>query len=125
MPIHCTISHLDRMVVGVSEGVVTLKDIGGFLDAVVRAGAQPYPKLFDATHGESALSEADLKILSARLFAPPGPAKPLGPFAVVARSDRSDLARVLRPFSLIRRSMRVFRDIHSARKWLGYQPVVK
>jgi hypothetical protein len=124
MPIRCTISHLDRMVVGVSEGVVTLKDIAGFLDAVVEAGAQPYPKLFDAMDGVSGLSEADLKILSARLFAPPGPARPLGPFAVVARSDRSELALVLRPFSLIKRPMRVFRDIHSARKWLSYQPVI-
>ena len=112
------------MVVGVSEGVVTLKDIGGFLDAVVRAGAQPYPKLFDATHGESALSEADLKILSARLFAPPGPVRPLGAFAVVARSDRSEFARVLRPFSLIKRPMKIFRDIHSARKWLSYQHIL-
>lgn len=81
------------MVIGVSEGVVTLKDIGGFLDAVVRAGAQPYPKLFDATDGVSGLSEADLKILSAR------------------------------PFSLIKRPMKIFRDIHSARKWLSYQPI--
>ncbi len=111
------------MVVGVCEGVVTLQDIAGFLDAVVQAGAQPYPKLFDALYGVSGLSEADLKALSARLFAPPGPAKRLGPFAV-ARSDRSELARVLRPFSLMKRPMRVFRDIHSARRWLGYQPIV-
>jgi hypothetical protein len=112
------------MVVGVSQGVVTLKDIAGFLDAVVQAGAQPYPKLFDALDGASGLSDADLKVLSTRLFALPGPAKPLGPFAVVARSDRSELARVLRPFALIKRPMRVFRDIHGARKWLSYQPII-
>jgi hypothetical protein len=52
MTIHCKISHLDRTVVGVSEGVVTLKNIGEFLDAVVKARAQPYAKIFDATHGE-------------------------------------------------------------------------
>jgi hypothetical protein len=31
---------------------------------------------------------------------------------------------VLRPFSLIKRPMKIFRDIHSARKWLSYQPIL-
>jgi hypothetical protein len=64
--------------------------IRGFLDAVVQAGEQPYPKLFDAMNRVLGLSEADLEILS-------------------------ELALVLRPFSPIKWPMQVFRDIHSAR----------
>lgn len=123
MPIHRKISHLDQTVVGVSQGVVTLKDIGEFLDAVVKARAQPYAKLFDATHGTSGLSDADVKALTARLHAAPRPSK-LGPFAIVARSDRSDIAQVLKPFASLERPMRLFRDIHSARKWLAQQHIV-
>ena len=67
MPLTCQIYHLDRMVIGVSEGAVTLQDIGAFIDKVVKEGAQPYRKIFDARHGTSNLSQADLKALSTRL----------------------------------------------------------
>ena len=125
MPICIKISHLDRTVVGISEEVVTLNDIGGFLDAVVKAKARPYRKLFDATHGTSGLSDADLKALAARLHrAPAAPQAPLGPFAVVAGSNRNDLVSILRPFSSLERPMRLFKNIQSARKWLEDQKVV-
>jgi hypothetical protein len=123
MTIHCKISHLDRTVVGVSEGVVTLKDIREFLDAVVKAHPQPYAKIFDATHGTSGLSDADVKTLAVRLHASPRPSK-LGPFAIVARSERSDLATLLRPFASLDRPMRLFRDIHRARQRLAQQHIV-
>jgi len=122
VPIHRKISHLDQMVVGVSYGVVTLGDIGEFLDAVVKARAQRYRKLFDAIEGRSGLSDTDLQMLTARLHKQPKP-RPLGPFAIVARPDREELARVLRPFASLERPMRMFRDIHSARRWLNHQPL--
>lgn len=123
MPISLQISHLDRMVLGFSEGVVTLRDIAEYLDAVVKARAQPYRKLFDATHGTSGLSDVDLKVLATRLHRVPVPTR-LGPFAVVAGSDRNDLVRILRPFASIDRPMRLFKNIQSARKWLEDQPMV-
>jgi hypothetical protein len=124
MPIRLQISHLERMVVGVSEGTVTLRDIGDFLDGIVKAGARPYRKLFDASEGISGLSEADLKALATRLHRPPKP-DGLGPFAIVARQgDRSDLVRVLRPFASLDRPMRVFANIRSARGWLENQALV-
>ena len=123
MPIQRKISHLDRMVLGVSHGVVSLADIGGFLDAIVKARAQRYRKLFDASEGTSGLSDADIMALAARLHAPPTP-KPLGPFAVVARPQREELTRILRPFASLERPMRIFRDIHAARRWLEHQPPI-
>jgi hypothetical protein len=121
MPIHRKISHLDHMVVGVSYGVVTLVDIGDFLDVIVRARARPYRKLFDASEGTSGLSAVDLAALATRLHAAPKP-QPLGPFAVVTRPHREELTRILRPFASLERPMRIFRDIHAARRWLEHQP---
>ena len=49
MPIRWTISHEERLVVATTEGVVTLKDVEAYLDALVVADAMPYAKLFDAS----------------------------------------------------------------------------
>ena len=49
MPIRWTISREERLVVATTEGVVTLKDIEAYLDALVVADAMPYAKLFDAS----------------------------------------------------------------------------
>ena len=49
MPIRWTISREERLVVATTEGVVTLKDVEAYLDALVVADAMPYAKLFDAS----------------------------------------------------------------------------
>ena len=124
MPLTCQIYHLDRMVIGVSEGAVTLQDIGAFIDKVVKEGAQPYRKIFDARHGTSSLSPADLKALSTRLKTRPK-ARPLGPFAVVAGPGRRDeLVEILKPFAALKRPMRLFKDMANARRWIDHQKVV-
>ena len=123
MPITCRILRLERLVIGVSDGVVMLKDIGDFIDAVLKAGAAPYRKIFDARRGSSGLSDADLKALAKRLNPHPNP-RALGPFAVVARNDRSEIAAVLRPFATIDRPMRIFKDMASARRWIDHQKPV-
>jgi hypothetical protein len=123
MPITCRILHLERLVVGVSDGVITLKDIADFIDKVLKERAGPYRKIFDARRGTSGLSAADLKILSKRLNPHPNP-KGLGPFAIVATNDRSELAAVLRPFATIDRPMRIFKDMPGARRWIDHQKTV-
>ena len=123
MPITCRILHLERLVVGVSDGVIVLKDITDFIDRVLKERALPYRKLFDARRGTSGLSDADLKVLSNRMNPHPNP-KGLGPFAIVARTDRSELGAVLRPFATIDRPMRIFKDMPSARRWIDHQKTV-
>ena len=82
MPIRWTISHKQRRVVAIAEGVVTIKDVEDYLDAVVVADAQPYAKLFDATSMEAKVTDHDVMMLGARMRAyvetVPG-----GPLAVV------------------------------------------
>lgn len=125
MPITRQIYHLDRLVIGVSHGVVTLKDIMTFIDGVVADGTQPYRKIFDARQGSSALSKEDIKALTDRLRTGPR-ARPLGPFAVIAGSQGEELIEILKPFAEIKRPMRVFKDMASARRWIDHQkPVVE
>jgi len=123
MPLACQIYHLDRLVIGVSDGVVTLKDIGDFIDKVVKEGAQPYRKIFDARRGTSGLGPDDLKALTHRLRTRPK-AKPLGPFAVIAGSDRDALVEILKPFAALKRPMRLFKDMPTARRWIDHQKIV-
>ena len=86
MPLQWKVSHLDHMVVCVSEGAVTLKDFQEYLAALL-----------------TSFLEID----------------GLGPFAVVAGSKRNDgLTSVFRSLATVRRPMRLFPDIHAARKWL-------
>jgi hypothetical protein len=120
MPITCQINHLDRLVIGVSEGVVTLQEIFTFINNVVADGTQPYRKIFDARQGTSGLSQDDLKALSQRLKSGPI-ARPLGPFAVIAGSQGEQLVEILRPFAEIKRPMRIFKDMASARRWIDHQ----
>ena len=123
MPLTCQIYHLDRLVIGVSDGTVTLKDIGDFIDKVVQEGAQPYRKIFDARRGTSGLGPDDLTALSHRLRTRPK-ARPLGPFAVIAGNDRDALVEILKPFAALKRPMRLFKDMPSARRWIDHQRIV-
>ncbi len=123
MSLTCRIHHLDRLVIGISDGVVTLNDIGAFIDKVVQEGAQPYRKIFDARRGTSGLGPDDLKALSHRLRTRPK-ARPLGPFAVIAGSDRDALVEILKPFAALKRPMRLFKDMPSARRWIDHQKIV-
>jgi len=66
MPIYVTVYHLDKTIIGKTEGEVTLTDIEGYLDDIVRAKAVRYRKIFDATSGTSVLSPQDVETLRDR-----------------------------------------------------------
>jgi hypothetical protein len=119
MPLQWKVSRLDRMVICVSEGVVTLEDFQNYLAALKEEKALAFPKIFIATAGRSGMSSDDRKQLTALLTSfleMDG----LGPFAVVAGSHRNGaLAGVFKSLATVKRPMRLFTDIHAARKWLG------
>lgn len=118
MPLQWKVSHLDRMVICVSEGVVTLEDFRGYLAALREEKALSFPKIFVATHGQSGLADGKTQKLAA-LLTSFLEIDGLGPFAVVAGSQRNDgLAAVFQSLAAVKRPMRVFPDIHAARKWL-------
>lgn len=121
MPIEWTISHGSRLVVAVAKGEMQLEHMRDFLQAIDREGARPYAKMID------------VKGLTTR-FEP----EQIGAFAAVVREREVDgavgpiaivvgpgpLAEQARAFSErghLVRPIRVFAELHEARRWLDRQ----
>lgn len=69
MPIIYTIDHKERLVLARAEGIITLKDIEDFSDAVVTQDALGYRKMFDASDAAGTYDDNDVMILAARASA--------------------------------------------------------
>ena len=121
MPIEWTISHGSRLVVAVAKGEMQPEHMRDFLQAIDREGARPYAKMID------------VKGLTTR-FEP----EQIGTFAAVVREREVDgavgpiaivvgpgpLAQQARAFSErghLVRPIRVFAELHEARRWLDRQ----
>ena len=120
MPIYVTVYHLDKMIVGKTEGEVTLADLKGYFAAVVKARALSYRKIFDASGGTSTLTAEEIGAFRARMmaFVKRGRGK-VGPFAVVTGVKRHDrMANICRTIADADRPMKIFNDIRAARAWL-------
>ena len=119
MSLQWKVSHLDHMVICVSEGIVTLEDFQEYLAALKREKALSFPKISIATDGISGMSGED-RVELAALLTSFLEIDGLGPFAVVAGAERNDgLATIFKSLATVRRPMRLFPDIHAARKWLS------
>jgi hypothetical protein len=122
VPITWTIDHDKRMLTAVCEGDVTLRDIEGYLDAVVVAGTMPYRKLFDGTRADSAMTDEEMMALGARIRAYHGSGK-MGPLAIAVVTEHTHgLARLFGALAAADRPIKIFRDLRAARRWLEAQP---
>ena len=120
MPIYVTVYHLDKTIIVKTEGEITLADIEGYLDDIVTAKAVKYRKIFDATSGTAVLSPQDVETLRAKLADFTQKRRDVGPFAVITGGNREGrLANICQTATTADRPMRVFSDIHSARRWLN------
>jgi hypothetical protein len=122
MPIYVTFYHLDKTMVGRTEGEITLADLTGYLEDVEKARAVGYAKIFDCSVGKSNLLPEERDAFSRRLAAYHTKyGKQAGPFAVVAGADvverLADLQALVPPADT--RPVRIFNDIHAARAWLA------
>ena len=94
MPIHFTIDHDRRFVEARAEGVVGLKDVEDFLDAIVVQGAIPYRKLFDGRTAVPKYNDDDIMLLGARISAYAANLKPRGALALISGDTESqEIAR--------------------------------
>ena len=121
MPIQWTISHPAKLVVAVCKGALTRQDIEGYLDAVVVADTLAYRKIFDATKATANLPDEDMMALGARIraYATMGD---LGPLAIVASTPESyERAHLFAALAEAKRPLKIFRELHLARKWLDAQ----
>jgi hypothetical protein len=122
MPIHFTIDHAKRFVDARAEGVVDLKDVETFADAVVSQDALPYRKLFDGRQAIAKYTSDDVMLLGARVsaYATMGPR---GALAIVGADEKAlDLARRFMNLGKEGRPAKAFLSIDEARKWLEAQP---
>jgi len=121
MPIEWTISHGSRLVVAVAKGELTPEHMRDFLQAIDREGARPYAKMIDVKGLTTRFEPEQVGTLAAvvREREVDGAVGPIaivvgpGPLAEQARA-LSDRGRLVRP-------IRVFAELHEARRWLDRQ----
>jgi hypothetical protein len=121
MPLRWEISHADRLVLIIGEGVVTLKDVEAYLDDIVTADAMSYGKLFDAAKVVPEHDDHDLMMLGARMSAYSTTLKG-GPLAFVSTNEatRETIARYIN-LSKASRPVAIFKTFPEARAWIGAQ----
>ena len=122
MPITFTIDHKARFVDAKFDGVLVLKDVEEFCDAVVGQNALPYRKLIDGRTATGKYDDNDVMAMGARLsaYATMGPR---GALAMVTADDATlELADRLMNLGKDGRPAKAFRAIDDARKWLLAQP---
>jgi hypothetical protein len=125
MPLRWKIAPLERMVVCVAEGDVTIDDLMAYFAAIEAAGASHYRKLLDATRGHNRLSEDDLAKIAAYSRSLGWRGDP-GPMAVVIGAAGKDkLVADVRSMLRTGRRMRAFATIHEARQWLDSESLVR
>lgn len=121
MPIEYTIDHEKRFVHARVLGVISLKDIEDFTDAVVAQNALTYRKLFDASHGDGTYDDHDVMALAARAAAYASLAK-RGPLALIPRPGNADLARRYVNLGKFTGEAQIFDSVEDGLKWLEAQP---
>jgi hypothetical protein len=124
MPIHFTIDHKARFVEARFDGVIVLKDVEDFCDAIVGQGCLPYRKLIDGRTGIGKYDDKDVMAMGARLsaYATMGPR---GALAVVPAEHASlELMDRLMNLGKEGRPAKAFRSVDEARTWLLAQPEV-
>ncbi len=121
MPITFTIDHEARFVDAKFDGVLVLKDVEDFCDAIVGQDALPYRKLIDGRTAVGKYDDNDVMALGARLsaYATMGPR---GALAMVPAEGASlELTDRLINLGKDGRPAKAFHSVDEARKWLFAQ----
>jgi hypothetical protein len=118
MPIEQTIHSLDRLIMGVASGVLTLADLAEFTQDLVQARLMHYRKLIDVSRSTPGFSKKELTAL-AQVLRSIHIDQPRGPIALVADPHRGEFALLFAALNIEGRPCKVFRNIHEARTWLS------
>lgn len=121
MPVHWTVSHPARLVIALAKDDVKVEHIEQYFTGVTAEGAMSYRKIFEIGTTPMALNDDILKGLGQRvmLYAQHGQ---IGAVAIVAGSDESYAqAQVFAASATARRPLQIFREMHTARRWLDDQ----
>src|SRR6476661_6071742 len=121
MPVTFTIDHAKRFVHARAEGEVRLKDIEGFLNAVVVENALPYRKLFDGRRAIGKYIDNDVMLLAARVSVYAHIDR-RGALAILTAPQYLELAARFLNLGRGDRPARSFLDEDEAINWLESQP---
>ena len=118
MGIKWTIAHPERLITAVGEIPVTATEILHCTDEFARTGISTYRKLFDLTRLTGTLSQADMRLVGARM-AQHVFGHAFGPIAIVVSTEAvAGSARIFQAVSAADRQVQIFRDRYVARVWL-------
>jgi hypothetical protein len=118
MPIEWTISHGSRLVVAVAKGEMQPEHMRAFLQAIDEAGARPYAKMIDVKGVTTRFDPEQIGTLAAVVREREVDGA-VGPIAIIV--GPGPLAQQARAFSErghLVRPIRVFAELHEARRWL-------
>ena len=122
MTISANFDHASRFVRTTARGEVTLPDIEHHLEEEEEEGSLAYPEIVDARDSTIHLTSSDIRLTVGMLRALRS-RHPLGPTAVVVRSDFDyGMARMLSILAEDVCQVEVFRDLPEAESWLLLQP---
>ncbi len=123
MPIEYTIDLEKRFIHTRVLGVIALKDIENFTDAVVAQNALTYRKLFDGSQGDGTYTDDDVMALAARAAAYATLAKKRGALALVPKpGSGAELAKRFINLGKFEGQARIFDTTEEALEWLERHP---
>ena len=123
MPLHWTVDSKERLVITIADGDVTREEAESYITAVNGAGTHTYRKLFDGSHGETAMTPDDMLALGVQIRRWQAADGRPGPLAVVMAPDKTELvSRVLGILATADRPMRIFSEAEPARRWIQSLP---
>jgi hypothetical protein len=121
MSIEWTISHGSRLVVAVAKGEMQLEHMRDFLQAIDREGARPYAKMIDVKGLTTRFEPEQIGALAAVVREREVDGA-VGPIAiVVGPGSLAQQARAISERGHLVRPIRVFAELHEARRWLDQQ----
>jgi hypothetical protein len=120
VPVEVTTNAMDRMVVAVASGNLTLEDLVALRQGLLKADHCAYRKIVEINTATTTLDEKTLSGLATFIMRAES-TTPCGPLAIVTTADDAGLAHMFAALTTDKRPARVFRSIHEARRWLDGQ----
>jgi hypothetical protein len=117
MPIYLEISRFHRTASIVARGYITTTEVMSLLKQLFEAQIQPFAKLVDFSASTSDLKPEQITGLAQRLSG--DPRIPHGPVAFLVNAEREGFAHLYAQASEGKRAVRLFTNLHAARKWLS------
>jgi len=117
-----TISHGARLVLVVAKGAVWAQDLIELLADLDRVGARAYRKLVDVREFSADYSEEQILGFAAVMLKRERDSPDAGPIAIVPGDGRvAEQVWLFADHASARRRIRVFAELHEARRWLDDQ----